>query len=98
MKIIEHEELKLKFELPELTQGMLEKYQISLEQRSEDTDLKNLNILAGVVYNGAVTRAAVDAELLPSDLDVTAMKPVAVIWLSARISEHIIEAMSISGE
>lgn len=97
-KTIKHKKLSLEFELLEITQGMLEKYQIALERYTQETNLQDIEFLAGVVFNGAMVRSAMEAEILLDDLDVDSMLPAEVTWLSGQLSKHLTEALTVPSE
>ena len=90
---IQHKSLGVAYELPELTQRMVEDYFKALRERTVEPEE-----ISAPEFAGDVVRTAADLEWLNGVNEVGDLKPSITIWLSGKINDHVAEALAVPPE
>lgn len=86
--LIKHSKLNVQAELTDFSQSQFEIYHSKLIEYAGNSP-------SVAVASGAVVKAALDAGFLKGIKDVGGMQPKAVLWITKKIHEHVVEITSI---
>ncbi len=90
---IQHKGLGVAYELPDLTQRMVEDYFKALRERTVEA-----KEISSPEFAGDVVRTAAALEWLDGLGEVGDLKPSVTVWLSGKINDHVVEALEVPPE
>ncbi len=90
---IEHKGLGVSYDLPDLTQRMVEEMFAGLRAKGVGDD-----DTSAPEYAGNVVRVCKELGWLDGIGDVDEMKPNVTVWLSGEINNHVAEALTVPPE